>query len=154
MELRWTLCPNLTNTRLLSSGIIWFWSRANIPWLDFVIDSARAVKVSQSPGTQRRAHAYVHTLTFSKNLAHKAVSFHRRNQEDSFQGLMPGIYFFVGIVRNDGVRLSHFLYFTCRNCCFFWELFFSKLSSTKLTHHDGLVTDVPGDSSAKNDGYF
>lgn len=57
-----------TNTKLLSSGIIWFWTRTNIPWLDFFIDSAGAVKVSQSPGS--------HTLTFSGNLAQTAVSFH------------------------------------------------------------------------------
>lgn len=59
-----------TNTKLLSSGIIWFWTRTNIPWLDFFIDSAGAVKVSQSPGS--------HTLTFSGNLAQTAVSFHLR----------------------------------------------------------------------------
>lgn len=57
MELHWTRCPNLTTTRLLSPGIIWFWSQANIPWLDFVIDSARAVKVSQSPGSHTRMSA-------------------------------------------------------------------------------------------------
>lgn len=107
MELRWTPWPDLTNTRLLSPGIIWFWSQANIPWLDFVIDSARAVKVSQSPGSRTR----VHTLTFSRNLAQKAVSFQRRNQRTHFRNWCLDIYYFPNHFWNDGASL-HILHFT------------------------------------------
>lgn len=54
-----------TNPKLLSSGVICFWTPANILWLDFFIDSARAVKVSLSPDSQ--------WLTFTETLAQTVV---------------------------------------------------------------------------------
>lgn len=88
----------------------------------------------------------MHTLTFSRNLAHKAVS-----SEDSFQELMPGNLLFFSIIFGmmellATLSTSPFMLELLRP-----ELFGGKLSSTKLTHHDDLVTNVPGDWSAKND---
>lgn len=110
MELRWTPWPDLTNTRLLSPGIIWFWSQANIPWLDFVIDSARAVKVSQSPGSRARAGAC--TRWPSVGIWHtKQCRFQRRNQRTHFRNWCLDIYYFPNHFWNDGASL-HVLHFT------------------------------------------
>lgn len=152
MELRWTPWPDLTNTRLLSPGIIWFWSQANIPWLDFVIDSARAVKVSQSPGPRTRAGAC--TRWPSVGIWHtKQCRF-----SGGIRGLISGtdawIYIIFQIIFGMMECPSTFSASPYMLELLPPELFGSKLSSTKLTHHDDLVTDVPGDSSAKNDWYF
>lgn len=67
-----------TNPKLLSSDIIWFWTPANIPWLDLVIDPARAVKVRPWLDSLR--------LTFTGNSWADSclVSFYREH----LQGLM------------------------------------------------------------------
>lgn len=116
MELRWTPWPNLTNTRLLSSGIIWFWSQANIPWLDFVIDSARAVKVSQSPGTQTRARLRAHAdLQLEFGTQSSVLSLEASggfiSGTDGWTLCFFVVFFFLGSFWNDGVCL-HFLHFT------------------------------------------
>lgn len=117
MELHWTLCPNLTNTRLLSSGIIWFWSQANIPWLDFIIDSARAVKVSQSPGTQRCARLRAHADLQQESGTQSNVIFSEGIKRTRFRNWYLEVFvvsffsFFFNIFQSDWVCL-HTLHFT------------------------------------------
>lgn len=127
-----------TNPKIPSSDIIWFWILANIPWLDFFIDSAGAVKVRWSLDSQR--------LTFMGTLAQTVVSFH-----------LSGIIFkdlclWVVNIFLLSLKIKHFVEIgntfkhsqedqlichkdkclTCENCCFMCSLAANDVQKTSL----------------------